>query len=1209
MATDITGSGGRKALRIILAILLTLVLLPALPSTRAFAAAPPASISGIFHLTSVGRDYSTHYGWVEVNGYSVASFSGSFVCTSSSAYNTWNNAGSYNPGTPTNWGTFTANWSYNNEAEGRAYYYVGTEAVWPNGASHGGYMQNLGYGTLSIPWSFTKGHVSLSKQSAAPQMTDGNPCYSLAGAEYGVYDSGGGLVGTIVTDESGYGSLGRDLELGWYYLRELKAPSGYLLDHENHWVELTEGSPNATVTVADIPGGDPFVVLLQKVDIETGGLLGTQEMPQGSASLAGAEYTAKYYQGLYDTLDETQNATPMRTWIVKTASNGYSFLDNDYLVSGDPLFYSQAGDPIIPFGTLTIVETKAPEGYLLPQPGDSNYKMYLTRYVPDSSIPGGVRIDGDGVGVQQGNEPKQREQVVRGDIELTKYLKLHEPDSVVETGEVAPEPQVIFDFYASRDFEGTTPYDGVTPAFSLTTDADGKASTIASDTYLIQNPDGSYTQASRPSGAAGGLPYDRYLCVQRTTDPAYEKCDPIIFTINQNGQVASVEMYDSAVSAVIRVLKLDAETGQTVTYPTTWQIYSQQTDRFVSMNGGTGSTDAFTSDSDGYLVLPEPLPYGSYLLHEVEAPHNQTTGYVLNGSDIPFLVTESHSIDDPLVITAEDTPAKGILSISKTGKRSEKPVAGAEYTVIAQGDIHTLDGTLRASDGETVAVLVTDERGEAVSEALYLGNYLVKETVSPDGYLTDPAEYQVNLTYADQQTALTERHLDMVDTEVFVEATKLDRDNDEPLPDTEFTLYRESEPGSDIWESVDVLVSDDRGKVVFFPVVKGSYKLVETRSNPAYASYEESGDEGTRFFTVDENSTSEIQVFYNEKIQLSCEIYQDTINITSSAFRTDDGDDLRIENVGIEPYHYTLDFRSTSNVRADEFTVVDPLDAVVTGGVRLKELFTPVARGDSDGFFNLWYQTNLTDTTLIYSSANAMSTNPLNVNNPDGIQNWPSVGWQLWQEALPTTSTTHLDVENLDLAPNEYITALRFEYGSVEVGFTTRDTFKQSLQTDKELKSVISDWSESQQDSDSGFRLLGVSELKPVTYLVTCSTALLPPTIIRNSATVNIARNVVLSDKDEDAVRTGVIQPFMMQTKSEPPTDVTALDGFDNPPMGSLPATGDNAMTVTRGLALLLLFAVLGLLVWERMRFVPYSIPTGSSRCTRSIVTGNNNRQ
>jgi hypothetical protein len=828
--------------------------------------------------------------------------------------------------------------------------------------------------------------------------------------------------------------------------------------------------------------------------------------------------------------------------------------------------------------------------------------------MPDPSAPEGIRLEGDGNGVQQGNEPKHREQVVRGDIELTKYLKLHEPDSVVETGEVEPEPQVIFDFYASRDFTGTTPHDGVAPAFSLTTDADGKASTIASDTYLIQNPDGSYTQASRPNGAAGGLPYDRYLCVQRTTDPAYEKCDPLVFTINQNGQVATAEMYDSAVSAAIRVLKLDAETEQQIAYPATWQVYSQQTDRFVNMNDGTGLTDTFTSDSDGHLVLPEALPYGSYLLHEVEAPHNQTTGYVLNKSDIPFLVTTSHSIEDPLVITAKDTPAKGIISISKTGRRSERPVAGAEYTVTAKGDIHTLDGTLRVSDGETVAVLVTDEKGEAASEALYLGDYLVKETVSPDGYLTDPAEYHVSLTYADQQTALTERHLNLVDTEVFVEATKLDRDNNEPLPDTEFTLYRESEPGSDTWEPVDVLVSDARGKVVFFPVIKGSYKLVETRPNPAYASCEESGDEGTRFFTVDENSTSEIQVFYNEKIQLSCEIYQDTINVTSSAFKTDDEDDLRIENVGIESYHYTLDFRSTSNVRADEFTVVDPLGAVASGGVRLKELFTPVAYGDSDGFFNLWYQTNLTDAAQTYSSANAMSTNPFNMNNPDGIQNWPSVGWQLWQEALPTTLTTRLDVENLGLAPDEYITALRFEYGSVEVGFTTRNTLKHSLQTEKELKSVISDWSENQQDSDTTFRPLGAAELKPVTYLVTCSAALLPPAIIRDSATVNIARNVVLSDRDEDAVRTGVIEPFMMQTKSEPPTDVTALDGFGEPPMGGLPVTGDNALTIVRVLALLLLFAVLGLLVWERMRFASPPTRAGGNGWTGNMTTKRNNR-
>jgi TQXA domain-containing protein len=502
--------------------------------------------------------------------------------------------------------------------------------------------------------------------------------------------------------------------------------------------------------------------------------------------------------------------------------------------------------------------------------------------------------------------------------------------------------------------------------------------------------------------------------------------------------------------------------------------------------------------------------------------------------------------------------------------------------------------------------------------ALEIQVTLIAESPAAFIYEADNSRYQTMLTPLDPDRARIRSLITFSWDEIAI--TKLDSATDRPVASTEFTLYSYPVTIVDdvITTDVTAITADDpswtqlgssvmtdvNGRASFPALPNGYYMVRETLPNPNYATCEESGGE-ERFIRIDADNSAQAQIFRDDAIQLSCEIFTDTINVTSSGFRTSDEDALRIENVGIEPYHYTLDFRSTSNVRADEFTVVDSLDAVATGGVRLTELFTPVARGDSDGFFNLWYQTNLTDSAWTYSSANAMNTNPFNVNNPDGIQNWPSTGWQLWQEALPTTSTTHLDVENLGLAPDEYITALRFEYGSVEVGFTTRDTLKQSLQTDKELKSVISDWSENQQDSDSAFRPLAVSELRPATYLVTCSTALLPPTVIRNSATVNIARNVVLSDRDEDAVRTGVIEPFMIQTKSEPPTDVTTLEGFGDPLTGSLPVTGDNAVAIVRSLALLLLFAVLGLLVWDRMRSVPPPTADGRQR----MRWEHNNRQ
>jgi hypothetical protein len=1068
-------------------------------------------------------------------------------------------------------GTLYASFRYNDEARGIAWYNVDRivpdNDPAPPGDTFG--VQYLGSGYLGIKWSFVKGTINLVKSSAAPDVTNGNPCYSLEGAVYDVYKAGGSKVGSITTDASGRGSLG-NLDLGGYTVREVVAPQGYFLDPTVYSVTTNVGTPVQTVHSTDAPAGDPFLVMLQKIDSETGGPYGIGEIPQGAASLSGAEYTVNYYADIYSSVAEAQAMTPTCTWVFGTEAHGYVLVDQTYL-SGDPLYLTTYGTPIIPFGTITIEETKAPTGYLLPQPGDSNYKVFLTRYIPDSSQPGGIRIEGDGNGVVQGNEPKHADRVIRGDLELSKSIYLHEPDSVVETGATAPEPNASFDFYASRDFSGTEPHGGATPAFSLTTDADGYASTVASGIYLIQNPDGTYTVTARPSEAAGGLPYDSYLCVQRTSDPAYEKCENYVYTIGANGQLVSRDAYDHVVPAFLRILKLDAESGQKIAFPATWQIFSQQTNSSVAMYDGSKTTDVFTSDVDGNLVLPQQLPYGDYLLHELIAPTNFITGYLLNPVDVPFSVTERHDIDNPLVVTMEDAPAKAIIEISKVGQATDEPVEGAAYDIIADGAITTLDGTVRALDGQTVATITTGSDGKASSDPLYLGSYIVKETVAPDGFLLDATEHRVNLLYKDQVTPLFTRTLELEDTEVFIRGSKLDKDSMAPVPNTEFTLYRESAVGADDWAEVDTLVTDADGKVIFMPVIQGSYKLVETCPNPQYASSEESGEEDTRYITIDENSTGETQVFRDEMIQISCETYKDTINITSAGFRTFDDDYVHIENVGSEQYHYTLDFRSTSNVRADEFTVVDPLTEVLTGHVRVRELFTPVTRGDSDGYFNLWYQTNHTCASQAYSSANAMDTNPDNPNNPENTQNWPSTGWQLWQQDIPTTSMMHLRVADLGLAPDEYITALRYEYGSVEVGFTTRATGKQALQQTKDLKGTFSDWSGAPKPADGSVYSALSTNLEPATYLVECSTALLPPALILGSASVHIARNVVLTDDDQDTVRTTVIEPFMMQASYTPPTDITKLDGFDTSGPEGLPVTGDSLSLWACSLAAVLL--------------------------------------
>jgi uncharacterized surface anchored protein/endonuclease YncB( thermonuclease family) len=850
----------RRLMRAALSTLLVIILLP----TQAFAdigtGTPPSSISGIFNLRAqepviwTEADGSTHYGSVTVNqGYDVASFPGFFYCTSGSGDNAWNNLNSYNPSpNTTTWGTWTASHASNDEANGIAYYWVGPNQVLPAGVSNWSSLQNLGNQTIGVRWSFVKGTINLQKSSADPGITGGNPCYSLAGAVYDVHTEGGAWAGSITTDEQGKGSLG-GIELGTYTVRESKASAGYGLDPNTYTVTTSAGSPVQTVQSPEPPRGDPLLVILQKVDAETGGSYGAAELPQGSAKLEGAEYTVRYYAGLYATVAAAQAVAPTRTWVIGTDSDGWASLDSTY-IEGDPLYYSIAGNPLIPFGTVTVTETKAPEGYRLPQPGDADYKVFLTRYVPDASAPNGVRIEGDGNGIQQGNEPKSHEPVVRGDIELTKLMRMHGPDSVELTGQDVPEAGAVFDFYASRDFSGTVPNSGAAPAFTLTTDAAGRASTVAADIYLVQNQDGSYTVTARPTGTAGGLPYDSYLCVQRAGDPAYAFAAPFVFSVSANGTVQAQTFYDLPVAASIEVIKCDAETGAQIAWPATWQIWSNQTGGYVQMWVAGKQTDTFNSDAAGRLVLPEQLPYGSYRLHEVAAPGNSVTGYVLSSADVPFTVERDYSIASPLVVEMADTPAKGTIALTKTGARDSRPVAAAEYAVIADGDIRTLDGTLRAADGDVVATLVTDAQGKAASDPLHLGSYIVKETAAPDGYLQDLKEYEVELAYKDQHTALVKKTLELVDKEIVVEVEKSDKGTHKPLAGAEFTLYRESAPGAGDWAEVGARATDEKSKAVFFPILKGSYRLVETKAPDGYMLPSEAGFADERLFAADGSS-------------------------------------------------------------------------------------------------------------------------------------------------------------------------------------------------------------------------------------------------------------------------------------------------------------------------------------------------------------------
>ena len=255
-----------------------------------------------------------------------------------------------------------------------------------------------------------KGYLTLHKDSSNKTLTDTNDCYSLAGAEYGVYTDSNcsNKVATLTTDESGNANT-VSLTPGRYYVKETKAPKGYFTDSQVYTADVSganrESSP-VKLSVSDNPANDPMAMLLGKYDGQKT-YNGAGNLPQGSATLAGAEFTVDYYASLdYKSYDDLKNADvkPTRSWTFKTNENGIANFKADDFVSGDAFYYNSNNDPCIPRGTVVIRETKAPAGYV--KSDDVSFQK-----IQENPTTGAVRTY---------NVPKVAEQVYRSDIEFTK---------------------------------------------------------------------------------------------------------------------------------------------------------------------------------------------------------------------------------------------------------------------------------------------------------------------------------------------------------------------------------------------------------------------------------------------------------------------------------------------------------------------------------------------------------------------------------------------------------------------------------------------------------------------------------------------------------------------------------------------------------------------------------------------------------------------
>ena len=475
----------------------------------------------------------------------------------------------------------------------------------------------------------------------------------------------------------------------------------YTISEKNVPIRYVVPADQTATLTADATTTKKFKNILKKFTVEVTKQDSETSSAQGDGTLSGAVY------GIY------RDGTLVDTYT--TDESGY-FKTKEYVC-----------------GNYTVQEISPSEGYLLDEtvyPVGAETENYSIEHNPISMT--------------------VTEDVVKGNIAIIKHSD--DGSTQIETPEVGAEFEVYLKSSGSYANAVETERD------YLTCDENGFAQTK-------------------------DMPYGVYTVHQTVGWDGTEFIADFDVNISENGQTYRYLINNAEFKSYIKIVKVDSETGKTIPYEGAgFEIYDSNGQK-ISMTFAypTPTTiDTFYTNSEGYLITPEVLPYGEYSLVEVQAP----VGYVLDSTPVSFTVSadnaEKENALTVIKVRKENTAQKGRISVQKTGDifktvatassaytdengemivnpTTYTPVfasgnlSGAVFQVIAAEDIITLDGTVRASAGDVVAEITTDENGYAETEPLYLGKYEVREIKAPDGYVLNNEPKDVELIYAGQE--------------------------------------------------------------------------------------------------------------------------------------------------------------------------------------------------------------------------------------------------------------------------------------------------------------------------------------------------------------------------------------------------------------------------------------------------------------------------
>ena len=728
-----------------------------------------------------------------------------------------------------------------------------------NGANqtHGSWTQES-VDTLkySVDW-LDFGRIDLVKKSANEDITNNNGCYSLEGAVYGIY-SDGVKVDEITTDKNGY-AKSSILPVGNYTVKEITASKGYDLDEDSHNVTVTKDQ-TVRAESNEIPGDDPIGIEIVKNDAETLG------MPQGDATLEGAEFTVKYYDGYYTKDNLPSKAT--RTWVLKTKklSNGkyIAGLLKQYLVEGSDELYEQDGTYVLPLGTISVEETKAPKGYLLK--GNTlnvtDTATGTTSTVEDATYVAQITKEYQGAKLQFGNDANQMvvtEKVKKQKIQIFKSGYRNGMSEVVKGLQGA---EFTWKLKSEVDHVG---WDNATTYDVITTGEDGWA--ITKD-----------------------LPYGQYI-VRETKTPKDFYTNPDFFVSvtkdtseikNDADKVKKVILNNRPVETQLKLVKQDEETVKTVSLNSaSFKIVADEDildggnivykkGQYITQKIGGKKYDTFTTNSDNVVVVKTeytndddekgevflPLQFfaGKYHLEEVKVP----TGFIGLGKTQSFEMsglldyTKDEDGDPIYTVTVRDEQPKGEIKLNKTVADLDTDVdlvdrsdlSKIQFVLKAKENIYSpVDGSLMFAKDD---VITTENSGAIVNSGTEVGNgvyalstdghldisnlpmgvgeaqYYLQEVKTLDGCVLDTTKYDAVFKQSDYTTKTYIKSFDVENLTTDFEFNKTDVTGDKEVEGAQLTITDEDGNVVDQWTSTDKVHSIEG------LVVGKTYTLSET---------------------------------------------------------------------------------------------------------------------------------------------------------------------------------------------------------------------------------------------------------------------------------------------------------------------------------------------------------------------------------------------